>query len=55
MASDRWMDFRLPLENNESIYVYLLLTNRDTPRPDCIHEIQNIPLKGILEYQIYLT
>ena len=49
------MDFRFTLENDEIIHAYLLLTNRDITRPDCIHEIQNNRLKGILEYQIYPT
>ena len=49
------MDFRLTLENDEIIRTYLLLTKREIPRLDCIPETQNNPLKGILEYQIYLT
>lgn len=42
------MDFRFTLENDEIIQAYLLLTNRDIPRPDCIHEIQNNRLKVFL-------
>ena len=49
------MDFRFTLENDEIIQAYLLHTNRDIPRPECILEIQNNRLKGIVEYQIYLT
>ena len=42
------MDFRFTLENDEIIQAYLLLTNRDIPRPDCINEIQNNRLKVFL-------